>query len=156
MAACRSSRGGASIEQALRFVHARGRSQSSRGQAQHERSQQPRCKSGLYDLPAIPRPRIPAPVFWERCLRISRRFDSDLVRRLTDTTTINLDALIAGEPISLYIIVPPLRLLTAYRPLLRLWLSGFILAMTHRKTPPTERTLTPAMKSATWVKLTPS
>ncbi len=67
-------------------------------------------------------------------------FDSDLVRRLTDTTTMDLDALIAGEPISLYIIVPPFRL-TAYRPLLRIWLSGMILAMTQRKTPPKERTL---------------
>jgi type IV secretion system protein VirD4 len=41
---------------------------------------------------------------------------------------------------SLYIIVPPLRL-TAYRPILRMWLSGLILAMTQRKTPPKERTL---------------
>jgi len=69
-----------------------------------------------------------------------RLFDSDLVRRLTDTTTMDLDALIAGEPMSLYIIVPPLRL-TAYRPMLRIWLSGLILAVTQRKTPPRERTL---------------
>ena len=41
---------------------------------------------------------------------------------------------------SLYIIVPPFRL-TAYRPLLRIWLSGIILAQTQRKTPPKERTL---------------
>ena len=69
-----------------------------------------------------------------------RLFDSDLVRRITATTTIDLDALIAGEPMSLYIIVPPLRL-TAYRPLLRMWLSGLILSMTQRKTPPKHRTL---------------
>ena len=69
-----------------------------------------------------------------------RLFDSDLVRRLTDTTSFNLDALIAGEPMSLYIIVPPIRL-TAYRPLLRMWLSGLILAMTQRKAQPSERTL---------------
>ena len=69
-----------------------------------------------------------------------RLFDSDLVRRLTDTTSIDIDALIAGEPLSLYIIVPPLRL-TAYRPILRMWLSGLILALTQRKTPPSERTL---------------
>ena len=41
---------------------------------------------------------------------------------------------------SLYIIVPPLRL-TAYRPLLRMWISGLILTMTQRKTPPRHRTL---------------
>src|SRR5579872_747865 len=69
-----------------------------------------------------------------------RLFDSDLVRRLTDTTSIDIDALIAGEPLSLYIIVPPLRL-AAYRPLLRMWLSGLILSLTQRKTPPKERTL---------------
>ena len=74
-----------------------------------------------------------------------RLFDSDLVRRLTDTTTIDIDALIEGKPLSLYIIVPPARL-TAYRPVLRMWLSGLILALTLRKTRPKERTL---MSSAT-------
>jgi type IV secretion system protein VirD4 len=69
-----------------------------------------------------------------------RLFDSDLTRRLTDTTTIDLDAFLAGEPMSLYIVVPPFRL-NAYRPLLRTWLSGLILAMTQRKAPPPERTL---------------
>jgi type IV secretion system protein VirD4 len=69
-----------------------------------------------------------------------RLFDSDLVRRLTDTTTIDLDAFIAGKPMSLYIIVPPLRL-NAYKPLLRMWLSGLMLALTQRKVPPKERTL---------------
>jgi type IV secretion system protein VirD4 len=69
-----------------------------------------------------------------------RLFDSDLVRRLTDTTTIDIDAFIEGRPISLYIIVPPTRL-TAYRPVLRMWLSGLILALTLRKTRPKERTL---------------
>jgi type IV secretion system protein VirD4 len=69
-----------------------------------------------------------------------RLFDSDLMRRLTDTTSFDLDALIAGAPMSLYIIVPPFRL-TAYRPLLRIWLSGLILALTLRKTPPEHRTL---------------
>ncbi len=69
-----------------------------------------------------------------------RLFDSDLTRRLTDTSSMDVDALIAGKPMSLYIIVPPFRL-TAYRPLLRMWISGLILAMTRRKTPPKERTL---------------
>ena len=69
-----------------------------------------------------------------------RLFDSDLTRRLTDTTTIDLDAFIEGKPMSLYIVVPPFRL-SAYRPLLRLWLSGLILLLTQRKRPPEERTL---------------
>ena len=50
------------------------------------------------------------------------------------------DGFIAGKPMSLYIIVPPLRL-SAYKPLLRAWLSGLMLALTQRKTPPKERTL---------------
>jgi type IV secretion system protein VirD4 len=69
-----------------------------------------------------------------------RLFDSDLTRRLTDTTTMDLDGFIAGKPMSLYIIVPPFRL-NAYRPLLRLWLSGLILLLTQRQHPPEERTL---------------
>jgi len=52
----------------------------------------------------------------------------------------DVDALIAGAPMSIYIIVPPMRL-PAFRPLLRLWLSGLILAMTQRTAPPEERTL---------------
>jgi type IV secretion system protein VirD4 len=69
-----------------------------------------------------------------------RLFDSDLTRRLTDSTTMDLDAFVTGKPMSLYIIVPPSRL-SAYRPLLRLWLSGLILLLTQRKHPPQERTL---------------
>jgi type IV secretion system protein VirD4 len=69
-----------------------------------------------------------------------RLFDSDLVRRVTDSSTMDLDAFIAGEPMSLYIIVPPSRL-QAYRPLLRMWISGLILLLTQRKRKPKERTL---------------
>ena len=69
-----------------------------------------------------------------------RLFESDMMRRLTDTSSMDVAALVAGEPMSLYIIVPPLRL-TAYRPVLRVWLSSLILAMTQRANPPKERTL---------------
>jgi type IV secretion system protein VirD4 len=69
-----------------------------------------------------------------------RLFDSELSRRLTDTTSMDVTGFVEGAPMSLYIIVPPSRL-TAYRPLLRLWLSGLILAATNRATPPKERTL---------------
>ena len=69
-----------------------------------------------------------------------RLFDSDMMRRLTDTSSMNVEALVGGEPMTIYIIVPPLRL-TAYRPVLRVWLSSMILAMTQRPAPPKERTL---------------
>jgi type IV secretion system protein VirD4 len=69
-----------------------------------------------------------------------RLFDSELARRVTDTSSLDVAAFMAGAPMSLYIIVPPSRLV-AYRPILRLWISGLILAATHRATPPKERTL---------------
>jgi type IV secretion system protein VirD4 len=69
-----------------------------------------------------------------------RLFDSNMMHRLTDTSSMDVKALVAGEPMSLYIIVPPLRL-RAYRPILRVWLSTLILAMTQRTEPPKERTL---------------
>ena len=55
-----------------------------------------------------------------------RFFDSDLVRRLTDTNSIDINAFVAGEPMSIYIMAPVHRI-TAYSPLLRMWLSGLIL-----------------------------
>ena len=69
-----------------------------------------------------------------------RLFDSDLVRNVTGSTTIDLAALVAGEPMTLYIIVPPARL-AALRPLLRTWLSGLMLALCGREAPPPRRTL---------------
>jgi type IV secretion system protein VirD4 len=69
-----------------------------------------------------------------------RLFDSDMVRRLTDTSSMDISKLVEGEPMTIYIIVPPLRL-NAYRPLLRVWLSSLILAMTQRQSVPKERTL---------------
>jgi type IV secretion system protein VirD4 len=69
-----------------------------------------------------------------------RLLDSDLTRRLTDTTTMDLDGFLAGAPMTLYIIVPPFRL-SAYRPLLRMWLSGLLLLLTQRRHPPKQRTL---------------
>jgi type IV secretion system protein VirD4 len=69
-----------------------------------------------------------------------RLFDSELVRRVTDTTTMDLDGFVEGKPMSLYFIVPPARL-HAYSPLLRLWLTGLILLLTQRTQKPKERTL---------------
>ncbi len=92
--------------------------------------------SGFLQLPD----RETRPSVMASALTHLRLFDSDLVRRLTDTSSLDVDALIAGVPMSLYIIVPPYRL-TAYRPLLRMWLSNLILAMTHRKKAPKERAL---------------
>jgi type IV secretion system protein VirD4 len=69
-----------------------------------------------------------------------RFFDSRLVREATDTTTIDLAALVAGEPMTLYITVPPMRL-SAFRPLLRCWLTGLLFLLTQRTRLPEHRTL---------------
>jgi len=78
-----------------------------------------------------------------------RLFDSELIRRVTDTTSIDLAGLVSGEPMSIYIIVPPYRL-AAYRPVLRLWLSGLLLALTRRECVPEHRTLMLSMRWETW------
>jgi type IV secretion system protein VirD4 len=69
-----------------------------------------------------------------------RFFESEIVRRVTGSTSFDIDALIAGKPMTLYIIVPPSRL-TAFRPLLRLWISGLLFALTQRNSIPEYRTL---------------
>lgn len=69
-----------------------------------------------------------------------RLWESDLVRGLTSHTSFDIDAFLEGEPMSLYIIVPPFRL-KAYAPLLRLWLSTLMSALMTRCTPPRHRTL---------------
>jgi type IV secretion system protein VirD4 len=69
-----------------------------------------------------------------------RLFDSDLVRRGTDTTSFDLDTLITGAPMTLYITVPPARM-NAFRPLLRCWLNGLLNAFTQRQTAPAQNTL---------------
>ncbi|SDB75066.1 type IV secretion system protein VirD4, partial [Belnapia rosea] len=69
-----------------------------------------------------------------------RIFDSALVRRLTDATSFDLDALVAGRPMTIYIVVPPSRL-AAYAPLLRIWLSGLMNLLSLRQRAPRRRTL---------------
>ena len=69
-----------------------------------------------------------------------RFFDSPVIRRATATTSIDLDGLIAGKPMTLYVVVPPMRL-TAYRLLLRAWLTGLLFCLTERVAVPEHRTL---------------
>jgi type IV secretion system protein VirD4 len=69
-----------------------------------------------------------------------RLFDSDLVRRLTDATSLDLGALLAGRPMTLYVVVPPERI-AAYAPLLRVLFTGLIQLLTRRGAPPAHRTL---------------
>jgi len=69
-----------------------------------------------------------------------RLYDSERIRSLTDTTTIDLDELVAGKPITIYITVPPYRL-SAYSSVIRLWLNGLMNLICTRETVPEHRTL---------------
>lgn len=53
------------------------------------------------------------------------------MRRATDRTSFDLEALVTGKPLSLFIIVPPTKLLS-HRPVVRLWLGTLILALAPR------------------------
>lgn len=71
-----------------------------------------------------------------------RLWDSDLIRRITGSTSFDIDALIndADErPMSIFVIVPSYR--DAYRPLLRLWFGGLLTALMQREHLPKLKTL---------------
>lgn len=67
-------------------------------------------------------------------------FGSAAVRAATDRTSFDLGDLVEGRPLSLFIIVPPTKLVS-HRPLLRLWLGTLILALAARRRMPAQRTL---------------
>ena len=69
-----------------------------------------------------------------------RLFDSATVNRCVKSTSFDIDALLAGEPISIYITVPPYRM-TALKPLLRLMVSSLLNLVFMRDTSPAHRTL---------------
>lgn len=67
-------------------------------------------------------------------------WESELIRRLTDDTSFDLDALVDGAPMTIYIVVPPIRM-TAYAPALRIWLTGLLSALMSRRKKLKHRTL---------------
>ena len=67
-------------------------------------------------------------------------FGSGVVRTATDRTSFDLGDLVEGRPLSLFIVVPPNKLVS-HRPLLRLWLGTLILALAARPRLPAQRTL---------------
>jgi type IV secretion system protein VirD4 len=69
-----------------------------------------------------------------------RHFGSEAVRRATDTTTIPLEALQAGDPLTIYLVLPPDKL-ASHRNLLRLWLSAMLLLLMQRRRIPRLPTL---------------
>jgi type IV secretion system protein VirD4 len=74
---------------------------------------------------------------------VVRLWDSDVIRRVTGTTSFDIDALIHNSddhPMTIYVIVPSYRS-EAYRPLLRLWFGGLLMALMQREELPEYKTL---------------
>lgn len=64
----------------------------------------------------------------------------DLVRRSTDTSSFDLDAVTRGEPLSIYLVIPPDKL-ESHRNLLRVWIGSLMAALMRRRASPPHRTL---------------
>jgi type IV secretion system protein VirD4 len=99
----------------------------------------PIARAGFISLLNLPE-RETRPCMLSSVQQHLRHFESKLVRRLTDTTTVDLEALVAGEAVTIYVIVGPDKIQT-YAPLLKAWFSGLLMAMTCRKRLPLHRTL---------------
>lgn len=64
----------------------------------------------------------------------------DLVRESTDTSSFALDAITRGEPLSIYLVIPPDKL-ESHRNLLRVWIGSLMAALMRRRASPPHRTL---------------
>lgn len=70
----------------------------------------------------------------------ARIFAMPSVRDAFSETTIDLDALVAGKPMTIYIIIPPSKL-ESHAAILRLWLTTILALLSSRKHPPAKPTL---------------
>ena len=64
----------------------------------------------------------------------------ELVQTATENSTFSLDAITRGDPVSVFIVIPPEKL-ESHRQLLRIWIGVLISAVTRRQTAPPEPTL---------------
>jgi type IV secretion system protein VirD4 len=67
-------------------------------------------------------------------------FGSPAIRAATDRTSFDVQTLVDGGPVSLFIVIPPTKLLS-HRSVVRLWLGALILALGARRRRPARRTL---------------
>jgi type IV secretion system protein VirD4 len=72
--------------------------------------------------------------------RHMRLFGNPLLARTLDRSTLSLQALIDGEPLTLYIVFPPDKL-ESHRSVLRLWLGVILQALSTRRQRPQRPTL---------------
>jgi type IV secretion system protein VirD4 len=86
---------------------------------------------------------------------VLRLWDSDLIRRVTGSTSFDIDTLIHDSdrcPMTIYIIVPAYRA-EAYRPVLRLWFGGLLMALMQRQKMPERKTLLLSDETASFGKV---
>jgi type IV secretion system protein VirD4 len=69
-----------------------------------------------------------------------RVFSGELVQAATTTTTFDLAKIVRGDPVTVYIVVPP-ECLQSHAPLLKLWISAFLTLIFRRKAAPAKPTL---------------
>ncbi|MDO5968870.1 type IV secretory system conjugative DNA transfer family protein [Flavivirga aquimarina] len=69
-----------------------------------------------------------------------KAFSSELVFKALDKSSFDLKEIVNGDPISIYIIIPPDKL-RSHSSILRLWVGTFLKAIMSRKRIPKQRTL---------------
>ena len=67
-------------------------------------------------------------------------FKGDSVSECIDTSSFSLSELVNGDPLSIYIVIPPEKL-EAYSNLLKVWVAVMMAALTHRRSKPEHPTL---------------
>ena len=63
-----------------------------------------------------------------------------LVQAATETTSFDVNAIVRGDPVTVYIVVPPANLVS-HAALLRLWISAFLTLIFRREAAPSKPTL---------------
>jgi len=69
-----------------------------------------------------------------------RLFGSPSIRASVSSTTFDIEALINGEPVSIYIVLPPSKIVS-HRRLLRVWVGALLSVISARRKIPAMRTL---------------
>lgn len=64
----------------------------------------------------------------------------ELVQEATDSSSFDIEAVTTGEPLSIYLVIPPDKL-ESHRNLLRVWIGSLMALLMRRRAPPPHKTL---------------
>jgi type IV secretion system protein VirD4 len=78
--------------------------------------------------------------YWAHSHMQIAQFKGEAIEECTETSSFSLQELVDGDPLSIYIIIPPERL-ESNGNLLKVWLAVMIAALTHRRSKPERSTL---------------